>query len=178
MKRALIATIDASRARLFAYDEDADPAGQLRELRDLVSIDRPHHVRDAVSSTEPGRSLAADGAAPGKGKGAHGSTTGYERSATVDHRDAKMGELDLKFAKYVVEQIEEVVNQDGYHHLILAAPPKMLGQLRKADGVLHRADLRVDDLTQELARLSVAELHDHLAAQGLIPPRRRLAAAR
>jgi len=176
MKRALIATVDATRARLFAYEEAADPALQLRELRDLVSIERPHHVRDAVSSTEPGRALAADG--PARGNGPHGTTTGYERSATDDHRVARMGELDLRFARQVVQQIEEVMNQDGYQQLILAAPPKMLGQLRKADGVLHRGDLQIDDLPQGIAHLSVAQLHDYLAARDLIPPRRRLAAAR
>ncbi|HSD87596.1 MAG TPA: host attachment protein [Kofleriaceae bacterium] len=176
MKRVLIATIDATRARLFAYEEGAAPALELRELRDLVSIERPHHVRDAVSSTEPGRAGAADG--PAQGNGPHGTTTGYERSATDDHRDARMDELDLRFARQVVQQIEELVNQDAYQHLIISAPPKMLGQLRKVDGVLQRADLHIDDLPQELAHLSVAQLHDHLAARDLIPPRRRLAAAR
>src|SRR5512142_2081584 len=98
MKRALIATIDATRARLYGYEEGADPANQLRELRDLANIGRPHHVRDAVSSSEPGRGLASDGTASGGGP--HGTTKGYERSATVDHRDAKVSVMDAKFARH------------------------------------------------------------------------------
>lgn len=168
MKRALIAVIDAARARLFAYEEGGDPRSPLRELRTLESPDRTARVGDTMSSTEPGRGVAADG----------GTTRGYERSATVDHREDQIAMHDHKFAKDVIASVDALINQDGFRHLILIAPPKMLGELRQVDGVLHRDDLQLDQVQQDLTNFSTAQLHDHLASMDLIPGRVRLAAAR
>lgn len=164
MKRAIIAIVDAAQARLFGYDEEA--ADQLHELRDLSSAGRRLRVGATLSSSEPGRASAADGA------------RGYERSATNDHREARVGEMDARFARDVVQALDEIVAQDGYQRIIVAASAKMLGELRRHEGVLQRADIRVDEIPKILTTMSVAQLHDQLAAMDLIPPRRRLAAAR
>ena len=145
MKRTLIVVADAVRARLFAYEEGADPAHELHEVRDLVS---------------PGRKLRVGEPVPD------------------DSRDAHAAETDAKFARDVVQALDEIITQDGARHVVVAASPKMLGEMRRHDGVLHRADLRVDEIPTILTTLTVAQLHDHLAAMDLIPPRRRLAAAR
>jgi protein required for attachment to host cells len=175
MRRALIAIVDAAQARIFGYDEDA--AEQLHELRDLSSAGRKLRVGETVSSSEPGRASAADGPA----MSVHGTAThtrGYERSATNDHRDARVGEMDARFARDVVEALDEIVARDGYQRIIVAASAKMLGELRRHDGALQRADIKVDEIPKILTTMSVAQLHDQLAAMGVIPPRRRLAAAR
>lgn len=177
MKRALIAVVDAARARLFAYEEGADPRAQLRELRDMANGGRTERTGELMSNTEVGRGLAADGPALG-GRGGQGHTRGYERSATDDHRDDQIAMRDHKFAKAVVEEVNALVNQDRFRHLILIAPPKMLGELRQVDGVLHRDDLAVDQISQDLTNFSTAQLHDHLSNMALIPGRVRLAAAR
>jgi protein required for attachment to host cells len=177
MKRAVIAIVDAAQARLFAYEEDADPAHQLYEIRDLRSPGRKLRVGELVSNTEPGRASAADGPADSvQGQANH--TRGYARSATDDHRDAKVAEMDAKFARDVIEALDEIISKDGQRHLILAAGAKMLGELRQQQGVLNRPDVRIDEIPKILTTLSVAQLHDHLAGMDLIPPRRRLAAAR
>jgi hypothetical protein len=54
----------------------------------------------------------------------------------------------------------------------------MLGELRKANGALKRNGLVVDELPRDLAMLTLAQLHDHLAALDLIPARPRLYMAR
>jgi protein required for attachment to host cells len=168
MKRALIAVVDAARARLFAYEEGGDPRSQLRELKTFENADRTARVGETMSNTEPGRGLAADG----------GTTRGYARSATDDHRDDQVAMKDRKFAKEVIESVDAHINQDGFRHLIMIAPPKMLGELRQVDGVLHRDDLKLDQVQQDLTNFSTAQLHDHLASMDLIPGRVRLAVAR
>jgi protein required for attachment to host cells len=168
MKRALIAVVDAARARLFAYEEGGDPRAQLREVRTLENADRTARVGETMSNTEPGRGLAADG----------GTTRGYARSSTDDHREGQVAMKDHKFAKEVIEDVDARINQDGFRHLIMIAPPKMLGELRQVDGVLHRDDLQVDQVQQDLTNFSTAQLHDHLASMDLIPGRVRLAVAR
>jgi protein required for attachment to host cells len=175
MKRAVIAIVDAAQARLFGYDEDA--ADQLHELRDLRSAGRKQRVGELVSNSEPGRASAADGPA----MSVHGTAThtrGYERSATNDHRDAKVGEMDARFARDVVQALDEIINQGGYRRIVIAASAKMLGELRRHESVLHRSDVKVDEIPKILTTMSVAQLHDQLAAMDLLPARRRLAAAR
>jgi protein required for attachment to host cells len=170
MKRACIAIVDASRARLYTYDEAGDPTHQLAEVKDLVNVGRRMKVGDTVSNSEPGVSWSS------KDGGANGGANA--RSSTDDHRDAKVDELDTRFAKEIVQNIESLVNEDGFRHLIVVASPKMLGLMRQTDGVLHRADLTIDEISRDLAKLTSAQLHDHLASMNLIPPRVRVAAAR
>jgi protein required for attachment to host cells len=175
MKKAVIAIVDAAQARLFGYDEEA--ADQLHELRDLVSVGRKLRVGELMSSSEPGRASASDGPAVSV-RGAASHTHGYARSATDDHRDAKVGEMDARFARDVVQALDEIIHKDGYRRIVIAASAKMLGELRRHDGVLHRADVKVDEIPKILTTRSVAQLHDQLAAMDLLPARRRLAAAR
>jgi protein required for attachment to host cells len=165
MKRAIVAVLDAAQARLFAFDEEAPD--QLREIEDLRSAGRKLRVGETTSSSEPGHAAASDGA-----------SGGYARSATDDHRDAHEAEMDTKFARDVVQALDRLIQQDNHRSLILAAGPKVLGELRRCDGVLHRADVEVHEISKILTTLTVAQLHDHLAAMDLIAPRRRLAVAR
>ncbi|NVB83967.1 MAG: host attachment protein [Kofleriaceae bacterium] len=164
MKRACIAVVDALRARLYTYEEGGDPTHQLSEKQDLVNAGRRLKVGDMVSNNEPGMDVSPGGA--------------RARSQTDDHRDAKVEEMDSKFAREIVENIERLVNEDGFRHLIVVASPKMLGLMRQADGVLHRPDLTIDEISRDLAKLTSSQLHDHLASMKLIPARVRLATAR
>ncbi len=164
MKRACIAIVDASRARLYTYEEGGDPTHQLSEVKDLVNPGRRLRVGEMVSNYEPGVSVSQGGATA--------------RSSTDDHREAHVDELDSKFAREVVESIERLVNEDGYRHLIVVASPKMLGLMRQTDGVLHRPDLTIDEISRDLSKLTSPQLHDHLSSMNLIPARVRLATAR
>lgn len=164
MKRACIAVVDASRARLYTFEEGGDPTHQLSEVKDLVNPGRRLKVGEMVSNYEPGMDVSPGGA--------------RARSQTDDHRSAHVDELDSKFAREIVENIEALVDEDGYRHLIVVASPKMLGLMRQADGVLHRPDLTIDEISRDLARLTSSQLHDHLASMKLIPARVRLATAR
>ena len=87
-----------------------------------------------------------------------------------DHDD-----MDLKFAKVIVGELERIVRDGAYGHVIVVASPTMLGDLRKVDGVLHRADLVLDEIPRDLAKLTSPQLHDKLAELKLLPPRERLA---
>jgi protein required for attachment to host cells len=167
MKRACIAIIDAARARLYTYQEDAGPADQLKEVLDLVNPGRRLRASEMFSETRPPN---AQSGRPGTGR--------VPGSTKDDHRDDHIGMMDAKFAKEIVREIDKLVTNEGFGHLILAASPKMLGELRKANGVLKRNGLVVDELPRDLAMLTLAQLHDHLAALDLIPARPRLYMAR
>lgn len=167
MKRACIAIIDAARARLYTYQEDASPADQLKEVLDLTNPGRRLRSSELFSETRPANALPGR---PGIGR--------VPGSTKDDHRDEHIGMMDAKFAKEIVHEIDKLVTRDGFGHLILVASPKMLGELRKANGALKRNGLVVDEIPRDLAKLTPAQLHDHLASLDLIPGRQRLYMAR
>jgi protein required for attachment to host cells len=167
VKRACIAIVDAARARLYTYQEDAQPGQELREIRDLANAGRRLKQADLFSETRP--SLARSGK-PGEG---------YVPGSTKDdHRDDHIEVMDTRFAKEVVEELTRIIRTEAYGRLILIAPPKMLGDLRKANASLKRNGIVIDEVPRDLANLDAAQLHDHLAALDLIPGRQRLTIAR
>jgi protein required for attachment to host cells len=154
MKRACIAIVDAARARLYAYQQDADPGKELREVRDLVNAGRRMNARELMDETRPSAEIKDD------------------------HRDDHIAMMDGKFAKEIVEELDKLVHTEALGHVILIASPKMLGELRKHNGGLKRNGLVVDEIPRELANLTGTQLHDHLASLDLIPGRQRLKMAR
>jgi protein required for attachment to host cells len=168
VKRACIATVDATHARLYTYeDSDPDPAQRLREVSDLVNPGRRLRPSEMFSETRP--SL---GQAPGRGGSREPGST------KDDHRDDHIEMMDAKFAKEVVGEIDRIVRAHDHTNVIVIATPKMLGELRKANGVLHRPGVTLEEIPRELTKLTSAQLHDHLAQLDLIPARERLTVAR
>ncbi|HEY5921182.1 MAG TPA: host attachment protein [Kofleriaceae bacterium] len=168
MKRACIAIVDAARARLFTYQEDADPGRELREVRDLTNPGRRLKQSEMFSETRPPL-----------GQSGRPGPSGEPGSTKDDHRDDHVNMMDMKFAKEVIEEIEEIIRSEAYGRVILIAGPKMLGELRKANGALKRnGDLVVDEIPRDLANLTATQLHDHLASLDMIPGRQRLKMAR
>jgi protein required for attachment to host cells len=164
MKRACIAIVDATRARLYAYQHDVadDPNEQLREVVDFANPARHLRASELFSETRPGSDRSAM------------RNSGHTHD---DHRDAHIEKMDLEFAKRIVSEIDRIVRDYAFGHVIMVASPKMLGDLRKVDGVLHRAELILDEIPRDLAKLTSPQLHDHLARLKLIAPRPRLAFA-
>jgi len=162
MKRVLIATVDAARARLYTYQEDARPGSELREVRDLINPGRRLPDRELFSESRP--PLGPSGMAGPNVSGGPGKD---------DHRDDHIAMMDTKFAKEIVDELDKILRAEGYGHLILLAPPKMLGTLRKTNGIFKRNGLAVDEVPRDLSNLTVAQLHDHLASLGMVPGRQR-----
>jgi protein required for attachment to host cells len=167
MKRACIAIVDAAHARLYSYQEDAEPGRELREVRDLANPGRRLKDSELFSESRPSN------AQPGRP-----GPSGEPGSTKDDHRDDHIGMMDTKFAKEIVEELDKLTRTEGLGHLILIASPKMLGELRKANGALKRNGLVVDEIARDLANLTGTQLHDHLASLELIPGRQRLKIAR
>lgn len=167
MKRACIAIVDASRARLYAYQEDAVPGRELREVRDLVSPGR--RLKDSELFTESRPPLAPSGQIGPNRSGGPGKD---------DHRDDHRAMMDTRFAKEIVEEVDKLLRAEGFGHLILIAAPKMLGELRKTNASLKRNGLVVDEIARDLTNLTGTQLHDHLASLAMIPGRQRLNLAR
>jgi protein required for attachment to host cells len=159
MKRACIAIVDASRARIYTYEQDREPTDQLHEVTDLV---------------DPGRRLLPGTLFSDSRPGQRGRVPGQAGHTVDDHREAHVSEMDAQFAKGIVAELDRVVREGAYGQLIIVASPPMLGLVRKATEAVHALmRLQIDEVSRDLAKLTSAQLHDHLAQQQLIPPRGR-----
>ncbi|MBW2282551.1 MAG: host attachment protein [Deltaproteobacteria bacterium] len=131
---------DASRARIFEYarnkpwelvEEIDHPAGRAR-AHDLV-VDRAGTVRQSGTGT---------------------------RAAMAPHTDASDVE-QRRFARQLGELLQRGFNEHRYHALVVAAPPRFLGFLRKelSDPVQRTVRETVD---KDLTHLDMRELADRL----------------
>jgi len=144
MKRACIAIVDATRARIYTYDRTEDPVGA-----HAAFVGALHEALDLVN---PGR--------------------GHDRCSTARPGSKHAGELDRRFAHQVVDEIDRISRERAFDRVLLVATPGMLGELRGVDGALQRPELMVEYVTRDLARLTSPQIHDHLAQLRIVAPRR------
>ncbi|HWU91391.1 MAG TPA: host attachment protein [Kofleriaceae bacterium] len=157
MYRACIALVDASRARLFAFERSHEIEGLrewMSEHLDLVNPARRRRPSELFSETRPGS-----------------SRVGGLQYTFDDHREDHLDELDAEFAGTVIDELGRLLDATGARRLILCASPKMLGALRAAGVELYRRGLAIDELPRDLVKLGAAEIRDRLAAHELLPPR-------
>jgi protein required for attachment to host cells len=164
MKRLCIALADASRARIFTFEELAGrTGGRTQEIQERISLVHPGRRRrpsELFSDTRPG----SDRTPTGRGFG------------LSDHRDQAVREMDRQFAADIARHLREVVDSCGCRDVVLAASPRMLGLLREHTAPLVEAGIAVHDLDRDLVRFTPAQLQDFLAERGLLPERERLPA--
>lgn len=176
MKRACIAVVDATKARVFLYQEQTNPGFELVEIRDFDNPGR--RLKDSELFSESRPSLMTHGGLRRSVRGGNRNDHGEPGSGSDDHRDAHRDEMDSKFAKLVIDELDSEVRRRKIGHLVLIAEPKMLGTLRAANSVLHRDGLLLEEIDKNLSNLTAPALHDYLSNMELIPPRQRLKAAR
>lgn len=162
--RTGIVTVDATRARLFTFEELAAPVDvstqELRERRTLVDPGRRLRPSELFSDTRPGLDRAPSG-------------RGF---AVDDRRDAAQRRMDRDFAADVADACGELVREHGCNRLIVAASPRMLGFLRDL-GRLPAAGVELSEIDRNLVHLTSAQLHDYLSERGYLPARERLGLA-
>jgi protein required for attachment to host cells len=103
-----ILVADASRARLFGHEGSA-----LKEIADFVHVAGRSPVRE-LESDRPGRSFG----------------TRPTHHAMQKEHDARQTE-GLAFTRELVARLESGRNRHEFRHLVLIAPPEMLGHLRE-----------------------------------------------
>lgn len=157
MYRACIALVDAARARLFTIDritEGEETREELVERADLVNPQRRRRPSELFSDTRPGS-----------------GRVGRLQYGLDDHRDRNIAQLDEKFARMVMANLRELIDERPTQRVIVCASPRMLGKLRaSAPGILPD-EMPVDELASDLVKLSAANLRAELASRGLLPPR-------
>jgi len=96
---------------------------------------------------------------PGRGHESIGQLRHSVQPRVDPHREAKR-----TFAEEIAELLYGKTREDAYDELIIAAPPKMLGDLR--DALDEKTKERVKaELHKDLTKLSPTELHAYLTAE-------------
>jgi protein required for attachment to host cells len=162
VNRICIAVADATRARLYTFEELAAPPGErTQEMRERVTLVHPaRRMRPSQLFSDP---------RPGSDRAPNGRTFGLD-----DHREASLRHMDRQFAVDIVEEIRGLARAEGFRRVVLAASPRMLGILRELTGPLVDAGMSLQEIDRDLVRLSIVELHDRLSDQGLLPVRERI----
>ncbi len=99
-------------ARLF---ENRGPRSGLHQLESIDFEDGRRHEGE-IESDRAGRSAGGPGTAS---------------SAYESHQSGRAHAIEL-FAKELVHDLERAFDSHSFHHLVLIAPPRLLGTLREA----------------------------------------------
>jgi|GEM_PF-800059 len=155
-----VAIADSAQARLFSCDA-SERGPEVYRLNPIKSLENPklrERTSEPYTETRPGlRRAGAEG-------GGH---------AVDDRRTNHRQELTRRFAKKVTNSMEACFNKHPMQILVVASP-KMLGLLR--DGLSEQgsgfpASNEMTFLPKNLTRLTSSQIHDQLAATGLLPAR-------
>lgn len=130
---------DGARARLFRYE-----AGRLEPAADADFVGSRLRSRD-IDADKPGRSF---------------DSVGHHRHALAPSTDAHRN-AEVVFAREVAEWLDEEIGHGKFDHIIVVAPPRALGDLRRAFSKEISARV-VGSVKKELTTLSAAEVLAHL----------------
>ena len=141
--QTLVIVANEGRARIL------ENAGIGKGLTVLQEIDKTQFDDTLVRySDAPGRSSAARGMA------------GHVMDRVQSERD----QMREAFAQHVLDTAETLWSKRGYDRLAMAAPPKMLGNLRRGLTAAMKKAL-VADLDKDLLALTPAKLVDRFGDQ-------------
>lgn len=144
MATTWIVAADASRAR-FLQVADRE---RLVEIDNLVNPEGRLQNREVTSD--------ASGRFPGKDR--PGGDSSDDETHAVDH-------LDELFAKRVGEYLDKARTDHRYDELVLVAPPKFLGMMRKKIGK-EVGKLIVNELPKDLSWVNARELERYFKDGG------------
>jgi protein required for attachment to host cells len=152
MPSTWIVSANASRARIFAQRQSADP---LDEVLDLVNEASRMRDRDLETDSPVGARSASDSP---NNVSAPTTPSTYEPKQT-----AKKHEMEL-FARQVAEQLVKAHHEGRFDKLCLVASPEFLGMLRKLVEPKLRDALSLEinkDYTHSSAQQLREQLQEH-----------------
>lgn len=157
-----ILVADATRARIFTLEPAAFPETEssprlVEQQIDYVNPEDSLPGRELWSETKSGRNMSAPGMAHG-----------YD-----DHRSQHDEERKRRFTRQVAAQAIRHALDHQAKYLVVSAENHMLGLLRHALDTPPNSELKVVEVAKDLAMFSPNEIHEHLAAEQVLPPMKR-----
>jgi protein required for attachment to host cells len=152
---AYVLVADGRKLLFFRNEGDSDyPKLQVEEKK----VDDNPAARDQGTDT-PGRAFAAAGSPPGEG----GAMMGANHRSAYSETDFHQLEED-RFAADAADMLKRKALANEYEQLIIVAPPKALGELRKHYHKEVTARL-AGEVAKDLTNMPVEEIERLLKAQ-------------
>lgn len=137
-----VTVCDGRKALFFENEGDAEyPVFTAREVMEQKLL--------------PNRDIAAD--KPGRVQEVATPRSSIE---PVDHHD--LAEKD--FLAEVSKRLDQLVSEGTVHHVVMVAPPRALGAIRKTYSPALRAAIR-SEIDQDLVKMPVAEIQEKFAVR-------------
>ena len=148
MTTTWIVAADSARTRVLQV---ADREKRLVEIEDFVNPEGRMNEQELTTGAEPRFSGHGGGAGPASDREAQGVR---EHSVTM-------------LAKRLDDYLEKARNQQRYDRLVVVAPPKFLGTLRKELGK-EVSKLVSEEIPKDLSSLDARELERYFASRPAI----------
>jgi protein required for attachment to host cells len=161
MSICCVVVANEARARLFRLETVESPelesGPRLLEQKDLVNPESrvTAGAMFADSGTTSWRSAQG---APGHGYSDH----------RAEHRD----EYSRRFAGEILKEAILVVKERRAGRVVLVAPARMVGFLRKEMDPSMYSGIEVETVVNDMTKLSPKDIHRHLANKGILPERK------
>ncbi|MFZ0241257.1 MAG: host attachment protein [Desulfobacterales bacterium] len=164
MSDYLIVVVNRASARFFTLQPVEFPELESGpRMRTRKELDNPEitDYPEMVTDSKTGRGAAPRG----------GSVHGYD-----DKRDQHLDELRRRFAVKVLNQIRRLAKAEGARTVILAASSRMRRFLNPDIELLERQGIHVQKLSKNMINFTPQKIHTLLAAEGLVPEKKRISA--
>ncbi len=123
MSTKAIIIANQTQARFLVWDNSAPPEESNHPLQDIQTLDNP-------ITTTSGKEVWAN-LQSGRNRGTSSQAHGYD-----DHRQNHLDEFERRFCNAIATQALALIDQYKIRTVILAAPPQVLGSLRRETEVL------------------------------------------
>ena len=158
--RTAVVIADAARARFFHVAEPSDAdyksGPRLREHEVLINPEAQLTGAERHANVKSGRRQSGGG---GQAHGVDDRRGGHERK------------LARRFAKRVAMAVDDHLERVESQHLLLVAPPVVLGEMRRALGYTLPVGVRLDTLDKELSWHALPHIEKVLERHGLLEAR-------
>lgn len=163
MSRTLcyVVVANEARARFFRLETVASP--------ELESSPRLVEHKDLVN---PESRAMAGGVFASSGTTSWGGVQGAPGHGYDDHRLEHRDEFARRFAGKIVKEATAAAKARKGGRVILVAPARMVGFLRKETNVLVSSGIDVETVVNDMTRLRCLDIHKHLAKKGILPERK------
>lgn len=164
MNRTCIVVADARQARFYSVEDVESPRLKMKLVERTV-LPNPNSDLKVLGEGMSGR--------------VH-TETNTNRQAGPMHpmgaqRERHRLELDRRFGQEIARETAAVTKEWKDGTVVLVAEPRMLGLLREPLRTALRQGIELKELAKDYTNLPAAELHEHLALNGLVQAHRHAA---
>ncbi|MEP1214509.1 MAG: host attachment protein [Marinobacter sp.] len=166
MAEYCVVAAELAKARIFTLESSDTPELERSPyLTEYKTLSNPEHTASESEIWSDSRGAQRE---PKGGQGTAVPHHNYD-----EHRDKRDHQVNRQFAKDIVADLKQVIQDKSISHLVLCAESQMLGVLRPELNNLPTDQVTLTEVDKDLAHLKPQQLHSKLAEDGFLPRAKR-----